>query len=58
MKLTPLDIRKQEFRKTLRGFDPIEVQTFLEMVGEEYEQLLEKNKQLNHCQKTGPANAG
>jgi cell division initiation protein len=48
MKLTPLDIRKQEFRKTLRGFDPIEVQTFLEMVGEEYEQLLEKNKQLNH----------
>ena len=48
MKLTPLDIRKQEFRKTLRGFDPIGVQTFLEMVGEEYEQLLEKNKQLNH----------
>src|SRR4030065_2876757 len=48
MKLTPLDIRKQEFRKTLRGFDPIEVQTFLEMVGEEYEQLLEKNKQLDH----------
>ncbi len=48
MKLTPLDIRKQEFRKTLRGFDPIEVQTFLEMVGEEYEQVLEKNKQLNN----------
>ncbi len=48
MKLTPLDIRKQEFKKTLRGFDPIEVQTFLEMVGEEYEQILEKNKQLNN----------
>jgi cell division initiation protein len=48
MKLTPLDIRKQEFRKTLRGFDPIEVQTFLDMVGEEYEQLLEKNKLLNN----------
>jgi cell division initiation protein len=48
MKLTPLDIRKQEFRKTLRGFDPIEVQTFLEMVGEEYEQVLEKNKLLNN----------
>jgi cell division initiation protein len=48
MKLTPLDIRKQEFKKTLRGFDPIEVQTFLEMVGEEYEQVLEKNKQLNN----------
>ena len=48
MKLTPLDIRKQEFRKTLRGFDPVEVQTFLDMVGEEYEQVLEKNKQLNN----------
>ncbi|GAB4363908.1 MAG: hypothetical protein Kow0042_02110 [Calditrichia bacterium] len=46
MKLTPLDVRKQEFRKTLRGFDPIEVQTFLEMVAEEYEQVLEDNKQL------------
>ena len=48
MKLTPLDIRKQEFRKTLRGFDPIEVQTFLEMVGEEYEQVLQENKHLNN----------
>jgi cell division initiation protein len=48
MKLTPLDIRKQEFHKTLRGFDPVEVQTFLDMVGEEYEQLLEQNKKLNN----------
>lgn len=44
MKLTPLEIRKQEFRKALRGFDPIEVQTFLEMVSEQYEELLEENK--------------
>ncbi|RQW04568.1 MAG: DivIVA domain-containing protein, partial [Calditrichaeota bacterium] len=48
MKLTPLDIRKQEFKKTWRGFDPVEVQTFLEMVGEEYEQILEKNKLLSN----------
>ena len=47
MKLTPLEIRKQEFRKTLRGFDPVEVQTFLEMVAEQYEKLLEENKALN-----------
>ena len=46
MKLTPLDVKKQEFRKTLRGFDPIEVQTFLEMVAEEYERVLEENKQI------------
>ena len=48
MNLTPLDIRKQEFRKALRGFDPDEVQAFLDMVGAEYERLLEKNKQLEH----------
>jgi len=47
LKLTPLEIKKQEFRKALRGFDPIEVQTFLEMVAEEYEKLLEENKMLN-----------
>ena len=41
MKLTPLEIRKQEFRKAMRGFDPVEVQTFLEMVAEQYEQLSE-----------------
>lgn len=48
MNLTPLDIRKQEFRKALRGFDPDEVQAFLDMVGAEYERLLEKNKQLGN----------
>ena len=26
--LTPLDVRKQEFKKTLRGFDPIGVEDF------------------------------
>ncbi len=46
MKLTPLEIRKQEFRKTLRGLDPLEVQTFLEMVAEQYEKLLEENERL------------
>jgi len=44
LKLTPLEIRKQEFRKAMRGFDPVEVQTFLEMVAEQYEQLTETNK--------------
>ncbi len=47
MKLTPLDIKKQEFRKILRGFDPLEVGTFLEMVAEEYERVLDENKHLN-----------
>ncbi len=47
MKLTPLEIRKQEFRKSLRGLDPIEVQTFLDMISEQYEALLEENKSLS-----------
>lgn len=47
MKLTPLEIRKQEFKKALRGLDSIEVQTFLDMVAEQYEQALDENKELN-----------
>lgn len=46
MRLTPLDIKKQEFRKTIRGFDPMEVETFLEMVADEYEELLRDRNQL------------
>ncbi len=44
MRLTPLDIKKQEFRRVLRGYDPDEVDAFLEMVADEYEELIrEKN---------------
>lgn len=39
MKLTPLEIKKQEFRKTMRGYDPDEVNSFLEMVSENYEEV-------------------
>jgi len=38
--LTPLDIRKQEFRKTLRGFDPIGVEEFRTRVADEVERIL------------------
>ena len=44
MKITPLDIKKQDFKKVMRGYEPIEVETFLEMVSEEFEDLIkEKN---------------
>ena len=39
MKITPLDIRKQSFKKAFRGIDPEEVQAFLEMIAEEFERL-------------------
>lgn len=46
MKITPLDIKKQVFKKVLRGYDPIEVETFLEMVAEEYESLIKERNEL------------
>lgn len=47
MKLTPLDIRKQEFKRTMRGFDPDEVEAFLSMVADELELLIREKNQLN-----------
>jgi DivIVA domain-containing protein len=38
--LTPLDIRKQEFRKALRGFEPIGVEEFRTRVADELERIL------------------
>ncbi len=46
MKLTPLDIKKQEFRKGMRGYDPVEVDAFLEMVSEEMEELIRDRTEL------------
>ena len=47
MKLTPLDIRKQTFKKkTMGGVDPAEVQAFLEMVAGEAEELIRENTSL------------
>ncbi|HEB84842.1 MAG TPA: DivIVA domain-containing protein [Bacteroidetes bacterium] len=46
MKLTPLDIRKQEFGKQMRGYDAEEVRSFLEMVADEYEALLAEREEL------------
>jgi cell division initiation protein len=46
MRITPLDIRKQEFRKGMRGLDPEEVYAFLSTVADEYESILNDNKAL------------
>ena len=47
MKLTPLDIKKQEFKRILRGYDPIEVDAFLEMVADEFESVIRDNGRLS-----------
>ena len=47
MKLTPLDIRKQEFKKVMRGFDPEEVEAFHSMVADEMELVIREKNQMN-----------
>ena len=46
MRLTPLDIRKQEFSRRMRGDDPDEVRAFLGMVAEQWDALLGEQRRL------------
>ncbi|MBI3578829.1 MAG: DivIVA domain-containing protein [Ignavibacteriales bacterium] len=46
MKITPLEIKRQQFKKVMRGYDPVEVDTFLDMLSNEMEEALTKNKEL------------
>jgi cell division initiation protein len=51
--LTPLDVRKKrgDFRRLLRGYDPEEVDTFMDLVAERFEELVRENLALR--EKTG-----
>ena len=46
MKLSPLLIKKQEFTKSLRGFDPEEVQAFLDKISSDVDSLIQENESL------------
>ena len=46
MNLSPLDIRKQEFKKSIRGYDVEEVTAFLDLVSMEYENHVRNNSIL------------
>ena len=46
MNVSPLDLRQQRFRKSFRGFDPIEVGSFLAAVADDYEQALRETDRL------------
>jgi cell division initiation protein len=46
MDLTPLDIRNQKFGKKVNGFDPAEVQAFLNQVATTFEGLLDERADL------------
>lgn len=42
MKITPIEIRQKTFEKNFRGYDKEEVQAFLLMLSQEWEELLEE----------------
>jgi DivIVA domain-containing protein len=44
--LTPLDVRRYEFGKVLRGYDPERVDQFREQVANELERLVRQNQEL------------
>ena len=46
VKLTPIEIKNQEFKKGMRGYDTVEVDTFIELVADKYQELLETNEKL------------
>ncbi len=46
MKISPIEIRQQEFTKKMRGYDPDEVQNFLESLAEEFEKLNSEKESL------------
>lgn len=46
MKITPLDIQQQKFKIRFRGFDPQEVDLFLEQISDAFESLLKETEKL------------
>ncbi len=46
MRITPLDIQQKQFAQKFRGFDMEEVDSFLELLREEMEELLRDNANL------------
>jgi len=45
MRITPLDVRNHQFGRRLSGLDPAEVESFLQLVSEDYEDLLREGEE-------------
>ncbi|HMA43692.1 MAG TPA: DivIVA domain-containing protein [Gemmatimonadales bacterium] len=45
--LTPLDVRRQEFRRSLRGYEPVGVEDFRMRVADELERVLREKSVLD-----------
>jgi cell division initiation protein len=46
MKVTPLDIRRKEFKRSVRGYSDEEVDLFLDEVADEFERVFQENVEL------------
>lgn len=46
MRISPLDIRRQQFKTSMRGADKEEVRIFLEMVASDFEKALQENAMM------------
>ena len=46
MRLSPQDIKRQEFKKSVRGFDKEEVQAFLEKLADDIDELQKESDEL------------
>lgn len=47
MKVTPLDIRRKEFKRSMRGYADEEVDIFLDEVADEFERLYQENAEMH-----------
>lgn len=48
MKLTALEIKQQQFEKSLRGYDTAEVQSYLNLIASEWEHMVGKIRELEN----------
>ncbi len=46
MKVSPLNIKKQEFTRAMRGYDKEEVEAYLDKLADEFELLQKENDSL------------
>jgi len=47
VKITPLDIRRKEFKRSMRGYADEEVDVFLDEVADEFERLYQENGEMS-----------
>lgn len=46
MRITSMDITNKEFKKSMRGYNPDEVEDFLDKIAEDYEEIYKENTSL------------